>query len=228
MRQSYETPVPQPIPASQDTTDKFVCHWVYWQPDPAAPNPEMPGLKQHVWMDIPVKPNDPCLCGSGLAYRQCCRRLPYYPLICANPSLQGYSLLQRHIATFVAKDRESIRASLLYDIRLQCVEDTPARTFWIAWGTPARETRYGIVCFGDIELRDNHTLTLTALSPLRMRWLLTIVAEDILPWVSHPTISADPLRGVDKQTGEHIFLDATAPQAPKIQAKKTPAKRRKK
>ena len=61
------------------------------------------------------------------------------------------------------------------DVRLYCVEDTPHRVFWIYWGDPALDVRYGTLCFGDFELQENHTLMITALSDARMEVLLELV-----------------------------------------------------
>lgn len=228
MRQSYDKPVPATLPATRSLTNSFSCLWVYWQPDPSAPDPDRPGLKHKVWMEMPVKGHEPCLCGSGYPFRQCCRRLPYIPTICPNPGLQGYSVLRHHSATFHVPDGAMLRQHLHDDMRLQCVEDTPTRTFWLVWGVPARESRYGIICFGDIELREEHTLLITALSPLRMHWILTFLA-DVLPLDrDNATMITGPIQWIDKRTGlpapEDVSLLLDAPSS----AAGKPARRPKK
>lgn len=114
----------------------------------------MPGLKPYIVAYLPVAPTADCLCGSGKPYRRCCKLRSYWHPVCPNPGLQGYSLLAPRFATFRAVDGATIHNRLMEDRRLYCVEDTPDRTFWLLWGEPALETKYGIICFGDIELQD--------------------------------------------------------------------------
>ena len=90
---------------------------------------------------------------------------------------------------------------LLDDARLHCVEDTPERSFWIYWGEPARESRYGIVCFGDFELRQLHTLIVTAMSDLRMRMLLDLVRGTGVT-LPAPRIQRNRVQVMDKRTGK--------------------------
>lgn len=225
MRQSYDKPVPN---APRSLTSSFLCLWVYWQPDPSAPSPNEPGIKHKVWAQIPVKGHEPCLCGSGTLFRQCCRKQPYVPLICPNPAMQGYSVLRQHTASFNLPHGSAIRQYLHDDMRLQCAEDTPARSFWMVWGTPARESRYGIISFGDIELRDQHTLAITALSPLRLQWIFTILADVLPPGVASPTVTTGPIQWIDKQTGLPVDWDKTIPPSLPSPATPKPTRRPKK
>jgi hypothetical protein len=152
-------------------------------------------------METPIKGHEPCLCGSGQLFRQCCRQQPFIPTICPDPGLQGYSILRYHTASFSIPDGNALRQRLHDDMRLHCVEDTPARTFWLVWGAPALENRYGIICFGDLELRDQHTLIVTALSPVRLRWILTILEQTLPPGVASPTLTISSIQWIERRTG---------------------------
>ena len=78
-------------------------------------------------------------------------------------------------ARFTNIPADAVYDFLLDDERLYCVEDTPHRVFWVYWGDPALDVRYGTLCFGDFELQENHTLLITALSDARMEVLLELV-----------------------------------------------------
>ena len=54
-------------------------------------------------------------------------------------------------------------------------KDTPQRAFWIYWGNPAFAIPQGRLCFGDIELLEDQTLLLSALSDTRMELLLELI-----------------------------------------------------
>src|SRR5947209_19951526 len=77
--------------------------------------------------------------------------------------MQGYSLMHSQSARFTDIPADAVYDFLQDDVRLYCVEDTPHRVFWIFWGDPALDVRYGTLFFGDFELEDNHTLMITAL-----------------------------------------------------------------
>lgn len=201
----------------------FLCFWTYWQPDPAAPDPEMPGLKQQMITYLPVAPAADCLCGSGKSYASCCQTLTYWRPVCPNLGLQGYSSLTPQSATFRAVDGAAIHDRLMNDLRLHCVEDTPDRTFWTLWGEPALESEYGIICFGDIELQHQQVLIVSAMSTPRMAVLMDLLTEDAggvrLP---DPAAEQDPIQVFDKRTRKLYMLP------PRHNAKrKRPGQRRK-
>lgn len=185
--------------AQVDMNSGFLCFWTYWQPDPSASDPDMPGVKQQVCMYHSVASTDSCLCGSGKSYGQCCQRLPYWQLACANPGLDGYSLLAPQSATFSGVDSAAIYDRLMEDRRLNCVEDSQDRVFWNLWGEPALESKYGIICFGDIELH-HRGLSTTAMSAPRMEVLL-----DLLD-LGSPTVEHDSIPVFDKQTRQRYEL----------------------
>jgi hypothetical protein len=118
-----------------DPTSGFLCVSVHWRPDPGAPDPEMPGQKMSIALYLPAEPGAPCLCGSGKTYSDCCRRQRYWHPICPNPGLEGYSLMVLQSAAITPIDDVIWRTRLLDDIRLQCLEDSPQRGFWLYWAT---------------------------------------------------------------------------------------------
>jgi hypothetical protein len=203
---SKYSPIPKPNRTPEiDVNNGFLCVWVYWRPDPKAPDPDMPGLKQHMTTFIRVQPEQACLCGSGKPYGVCCRLNRYWHPICPNPGMEGYSLLAWHSATFASLDREAVRERLLEEVRVHDIEDTPERSFWTYWGEPALEAEFGIMCFGDFELnRDG--LLVTAMSELRMRVLLSMLSEIAGDCLGKPHIQREPVKMLDKHTGKYVEI----------------------
>jgi hypothetical protein len=189
-----------------DPNGGFLCVSIHWRPDPGAPDPEMPGQKLSMASYLPTALDAPCLCGSGQAYRDCCRRQRYWHPICPNPGLRGYSLVALQSASFTPIDGAGWRERLLDDVRLQCVEDNPQRGFWLYWGDPALDDQYGTLCFGDIELKNGHTLYLTAMSNVRMQTLLDLLNELAAASLPPPKMSYDKVEMIDKVTGKHARL----------------------
>jgi hypothetical protein len=223
MRQNYTIATPAGRPGAVDMNCGFLCFWTYWQPDPAAPYPEMPDLKQQVITYLPVAPAADCLCGSGKSYASCCQTLTYWRPVCPNLGLQGYSSLAPQSAMVRAVDGAAIHDRLMDDLRLHCVEDTPDRTFWTLWGEPALESEYGVICFGDIELQHQQVLIASAMSTPRMAVLMDLSAGDAggvrLPDLA---VEHDPIQVFDKRTRKRYMLP------PRHDAKrKRPGQRRK-
>jgi hypothetical protein len=210
---SKYTPIAKPDrPAQIDVNNGFLCVWVYWRPDPNALDADMPGLKQHMTTFISVQPDQDCLCGSGKSYGACCRLNRYWHPICPNPGMEGYSLIAWHSAMFASLDRQAVRERLLEEVRVHDLEDAPERSFWTYWGEPALETKFGIICFGDIELnRDG--LLVTAMSELRLRVLLNMLRELAGDCLGKPRIQGDPVKMLDKRTGKYV--DVLLQKAPK-------------
>ena len=84
------------------------------------------------------------------------------------------------------------------DARLRCVDRSPESSFWLLWGDPPVEDQYGILCFGDIELKQNHTLVVSAMSDLRMRVLLDVLGEIAGDCLGEPLMSRDSALGIEK------------------------------
>ena len=103
--------------------------------------------------------------------------------------------MQSQSARFKNIPTDAVYDFLQDDVRLYCVEDTPPRVFWVYWGDPALDVPYGTLCFGDLELRNNHTLLLTALSDVRMEVLLELVRPLNL---GTPQMHKDPAPRLEK------------------------------
>ena len=189
-----------------DPNDGFLCVSVHWQPDPNAPDPEVPGQKMSIATYLLAELESPCLCGSGKTYNDCCRRERYWHPICPNPGLDGYSLMVLQSAIFTPIDGIGWNEWLLDDIRLQCIEDTPQRSFWLYWGDPALDDQYGTLCFGDIELKNGNTLHLTAMSDVRMQTLLDLLNELATTPLPPPRMSYEKVEMIDKVTGKHVKM----------------------
>ena len=85
------------------------------------------------------------------------------------------------------------------------MEATPARSFWVYWGEPALQSRYGIICFGDFELRERRTLIVTAMSDRRMRTLLGVLRDTGVS-LPAPRMSYDRVQVIEKSTGKVELL----------------------
>jgi hypothetical protein len=154
----------------------------------------MPGLKQQMTAFKAVKPNELCLCGSGRRYGQCCRPKPNWYIICYNPGMKGYSEAVPQQVTITAVDPLTLKRRLSDDPRLAITEDTPTGGFWIYWDEPALEDpEYGIICFGDLELRPDGSLLVTAMSDVRMQTLLDLLQEIVADCLEPvPPIQKEP------------------------------------
>ncbi len=160
-----------------DPSRGMLCWSTYWNPNPNDPNPEMPGLKHSIVSYIPVKPNAKCLCGSKKTFKKCCQLKGKWQPVCANPGGKGFSLVVPQKAHFTSIDGSALKEKIMLDSRLVCFEDTVARSFWVLWGNPAIRSEFGVICFGDIELQNNHTLLVTAMSDKRMSVLIALLQE---------------------------------------------------
>ncbi len=182
-----------------DPDGGFLCLSSHWRPKPGDPNPEKPGEKLSMSSYIPALPADACLCGSGMSYGRCCRPKPDWQPVCPNPDGQGYSLVKPQSATFHGVDGTAIQARLSGDARFRCVDDSRNNSFWILWGDPPVEDPYGILCLGDVELKKNRTLLVTAMSDLRMRVLLDLLTEIAGDLLSSPEMQYDRIPVIRKQ-----------------------------
>src|SRR5713226_1489936 len=167
----------------------------YWRPRSGNPNPEQPGEKLSILSYLPTDAGGLCPCGSGKLFGACCQPLPYWRPVCLNPGMLGYSLLRLQTARFMHIPVDAVYAYLKDDKRLYCTEDTPQRMFWIYWGNPAFDAPYGTICFGDLELQENHTLLVTALSNARMETLLDLVRPLNL---GTPQMQLEPFQRLEK------------------------------
>lgn len=169
----------------------FLLWGSYWMPDQKAPDPEMPGLKKHSVVFLPATPKSICLCGSGQTYHECCRLKREWQPICHNPGAESFSLIVSQRALFKHVDGPKLQERLWDDPRLNCVEDKPKQGFWILWGDPAIETEFGVICFGDIELKNKKSLLVTAMSDIRMQTLLDLLNEIAADCLDEPKVKKD-------------------------------------
>ncbi len=162
---------------SLDPSGGVLVVTTYWRPRAGDPNPEQPGEKLSILSYLPTDADELCPCGSGNSFGACCQLLPYWRPVCPNPGMEGYSLVHPQSACFTTIPADAIYAFLQDDERLYCVEDTPQRAFWTYWGDPAFDTPpFGTLCFGDLELQEDHTLFVSGLSDARMEVLLNLLS----------------------------------------------------
>jgi hypothetical protein len=183
-----------------DPNGGFLCFSTHWRPDPKVADPDRPGQKLAMASYIPARPNDNCLCGSDKTYSHCCQPKRYWHPVCPNPDMEGYSLLAPQAATFRHVNGTALRKQLMEDTRLCCVDESRKSSFWILWGDPAWEDQYGILCFGDLELKRNRTLLVTAMSDIRMQTLLNLLKELTGERLGVPEIAYDPVQVIDKRS----------------------------
>jgi hypothetical protein len=182
-----------------DPNGGFLCPLTHWRPNPADPNPSIPGQKQFTLTYIPREPDDTCLCGTGKTYRACCQPRRHWHPVCPNPGMEGHSLIAPQSAKIHPVNGLTLREQLTKDTRLHCVEDSVDSGFWIFWGDPAIEDQYGILCFGDFELKQNRTLLVTAMSNLSMQTLLKALEEITEDALGKPQIRYDRVQTIDKR-----------------------------
>jgi SEC-C motif len=178
-----------------DPNGGVLVYTTYWRPEQGAPDPEHPGEKVNVVSYLPVAPKDPCPCGSGNLFQACCQPLSYWQPVCLNPGMQGYQPMEPQVAHLSNIPPDAVYGFLQKDEQLYCVQDNKLHTFWILWGDPALETPYGILCFGDLELQEDHTLLVTALSKKRMGTLIDLLQPLNL---GTPQIQHDPVPHLEK------------------------------
>ncbi|GCE27530.1 hypothetical protein KDA_30140 [Dictyobacter alpinus] len=168
---------------------------VYWRPCAKDPNPDQPGEKLFALSYLPTDASDPCHGGSGKHFAACCQSLSYWRPVCPNPDMQGYSLMHSQSAYFTHIPEDVVYAFLQNDLRLFAVEDSPPHDFWLYLGDPAFDAPLGILCFGDYQLQENYSLTVSALSDTRMKVLLDLLKPLNL---DAPQIHRDPFPRVAK------------------------------
>jgi hypothetical protein len=195
---------PEDLQGVVDPYAGFLCMSVHWRPVPDAPDSEIPGEKLSMSSYIPVHPAEECLCGSGKRYGDCCQLRPLWHPICPNPGGpdKGFSLTRPQTARFRNVDGDALCERLMADRQLHCTDDSPASRFWLYWGDPPIEEQYGILCFGDVELKGNRTLVVTAMSELRMQVLLALLRDIAGDLLEEPRITYDDIPMIDKQTGK--------------------------
>jgi hypothetical protein len=169
-----------------------------------------------------VFPGEACLCGSGKRYGDCCQPKHLWHPICPNPGGEdsGYSLLKPQRVTFRNVDGDAIRERLMAERRLRCTDTSRASTFWIFFGEPPVVDQYGILCFGDFELKHNRTLVVTGVSDLRMQTLLALLQEIVANVLGEPRITYDTLPVIDKRTGKSRVLRPSQSQPSRRRSKR--------
>ena len=174
----------------------------YWRPQPLDPNPNQPGERAIITTYLRTNARDLCPCGSGKRFGGCCQSLPYWRLVCPNPGMPAsFCLLVPQSATFTNISGDEVSHFLREDERLYCVEDTKQRMYWTYWGVPALKAPSGIVSFGDIELIENHTLMINALSDVRMKILLDLISPLNL---GTPQIQRNPIMSPPKPVRKSV------------------------
>jgi hypothetical protein len=189
--------LPDELDVLIDPDGGFLCLTSHWRPNPRDPDPEMPGEKISMSSYLPCSPSAPCLCGSGLPYGRCCRPKPDWQPVCPNPGGRGYSLVRPQSATFHGVDRAAIRSRLAADPRFRCTVDEAQLGFFVLWGDPPFRDQYGILGFGDVELK-RKTLEASAMSDLRMQVLLDALLEIAGGLLGRPQIRYTPMPALHK------------------------------
>jgi hypothetical protein len=178
-----------------DPSGGVLLYTTYWRPAQGAPDPDHPGEKVNMVSYLPVAPKQDCPCGSGNLFQACCQPRPSWHPVCFNLGMQGYRPMEPQVARFSNVPSDAVYDFLQNDDQFYCVEDNKPHAFWILWGEPALQTPYGILCFGDLELQEDRTLLVTALSQKRMDTLLDLLQPLNL---GTPQIQHDPVPHLEK------------------------------
>jgi hypothetical protein len=184
-----------------DPDGGLLCFSVHWRPNPEDPDPDMPGHKLTMISYIPLEPGDVCLCGSGKIFSNCCQPKTHWHPICLDPGAEGYSSTVPQSTRLHPVDGTALREQFMKDRRLYCSDESIESSFWTFWGDPVLEDQYGILCFGDFELKQNRTLIASAMSDVRMQNLLNVLKEVLGEQLGEPEIKYDQVRLIDKLTG---------------------------
>jgi hypothetical protein len=178
--------------------DVYSVYVSYWQPDPGATNPEMPGRKAIMTMLIPAKSGMTCVCASGKTFESCCSQRSYWIPVCVNPDHEGYNKVEIHSAVYSSIDVFLSRSALAQDRRFRCVDDSDANPHWLFHNdSPKRFTEYGEINLGDIELKPDGRLLVTAMSRARMSALREILEGPALG-LPRPVLTVEAIRRVPK------------------------------
>ena len=174
--------------------DVFYVYVSQWQPDPEADTPEMPGRKAIMSMLRAAQPGMVCVCGSGKSFVACCKRRNYWILVCDNPDFNGYSKVEIHTAKYHPADRQAVKAALIKDERFRCNDDSEESPHWLFQNnSPYRFTEYGEINLGDIELKPDGSLFVTAMSKVRMTVMREILEGEI--GLAEPELAVEGTKG---------------------------------
>lgn len=161
----------------------FISLEAYWRPAAGAQDPYHPGEKLTMTIYRPCAAEESCFCGSGRAFRNCCRNRQSWPVVTPNPGAMRFSQSQTHVSDYPIREVAKLRQALHGDSRLQCVVDGPgAEGFWLFVDNPPSENSYGRLNFGDLEITQSrlHVSTLSAKRHQAIQKLLTEIAGDFL------------------------------------------------
>ncbi len=194
----------------------YMCLWSHWKPVPPPETgessempetPEILGIREDIQTYMPQDAEETCMCGSEKPYRECCKQEHYWWPLCPDPELEGYSLVAPQTVTFRQVDGATLRTRLMEDDRLACTVDTPTQGLWSYWGEELVETPgHGIVEFGELELKHNHTLVVTVASDERRHVILHFLKEVAGDLLKQPVHKYAPLLVYDKRTQKNQTL----------------------
>ncbi len=202
--------LPPRVSSEIDPNKGYLNLTMHWEPKPTDPDPQRPGQKRAITRYIAAEVNAPCLCGSGKTYRECCRVRPVWHPIAPNPD-GSFSLIAPQIATYHPVDGAVLRERLMADKRLYCTVAEPQDTFWLYWGDPPTQDELGTLCYADLELKNNDTLIVTAMTAARMETMLDLfneIAAEVLPM---PQIKFEQVPVLNKRTRQSQSIAPVAP-----------------
>ncbi len=141
---------------------------MYWRPKANAEGFDS-GEKVHVSIFLPRKAGDLCPCGSTKRFKDCCSRKPKWDVLVPNPGLDGYDLMRPISMTYVISDRDLVVERLQADPRFRLVDHEEPH--WLFLDVPPQIHKYGIVSFGDVDIKEAQCLRLETMSGTRMEYL---------------------------------------------------------
>lgn len=171
----FEYPKEDVEAARQIDPDKGVLSMVvYWRPKANADEFDA-GEKVHMSVFLPHKASDLCPCGSTKRFVDCCSHKPRWNMLVPNPALKGYDVMRPASVTYVISDMELVVERLQTDPRFKMVDrESP---HWLFLDSPPRISKYGMVNFGDVDIKEAGRLRLETMSARRMQYLREIVED---------------------------------------------------
>ncbi|NUM47569.1 MAG: hypothetical protein HUU38_22940 [Anaerolineales bacterium] len=193
-------------PSRVNVNGGYICLWSHWKAAPLTEEgtePETPGTKAELQTYMPQDSDESCMCGSEKPYEECCKKEQYWWPLCPDPELEGYSLVAPQSVTFRQIDGAALRKRLMEDDRLVFTDNSENQETWSYWGETLIETPgHGIVEYGELALKHNHTLLVTVASDEQRHVLLHFLKEIAGDLLSKPVHKYAPLQVFDKRTNK--------------------------
>jgi len=145
---------------------------VYWRPKKNSEGVDV-GEKAHMSIFLPCDSNAPCPCGSLEPFGTCCSHQPVWNVLTPNPGMDGYDFVRPISLTYIITDKDLVIEQMQADSRFQLVGNE--NNHFLFLDDPRQVSKYGIVNFGDITIKEPNCLCIETMSNKRMQYLRGII-----------------------------------------------------